>query len=231
MKKIVVLDWAKVVATTALLTLTSISASGESFPPPAQSEAELRSFYATHMNNVVERQILTANHPVKRVGQRVSILMELITKRYGRNLAVKLSSIYYSASRNTFAASGFVDGVPTLYIVVPAYRDIYENLQKKRVERLQAVFENTLSIGLIHELEHLAYGLVPQAGTTREQFDDLEVQTWAHTCEETIRIFFEMALPLREPEQLFYRAWVSGGRTMLSAKWRDFVRQVYAQTR
>jgi hypothetical protein len=78
----------------------------------------------------------------------------------------------------------------------------------------------------------LAYGLLGFGQRSLSpELDVVEAYTWAHTCEDTIRIFVEKGLPLTDNNRMYYQAWVSAGRHADSEQWQQFIHGDHALAR
>jgi hypothetical protein len=197
------------------------------------TETQLKAFHAFHMQKVLEEGLMVGKHPVPELNARYIKLMEMVKKRYGMYPTFTLSPSYDKTSRERAGTSGIINRVPTVGFIVPALWDYYVELQGIWGSKLgEAMFSNALIIGLLHELEHLGYGLIDDSRKAFDpNLDAVEAATWAHTCEETIRIFVEKGLPLANNERASYQVWVESGRNAASSKWQKAIKDRYESAR
>lgn len=195
------------------------------------SETEQKSFYAVHMQSVLEEGLFKGRLSILEINTRYALLKGLIQKRYGKPLKINLCLGYDSASRNILQSSLVQEGVPVLNIVVPAEMDTYTYYKDRGIQNLEASFQSLLIIGIMHELDHLAYGLSGSRGMSADELDHMEVVAWSYTCDETIRIFVEKGLPVDPSDLSYYQVWVRGGQNMMSREWVEFIQKHYAPTR
>jgi hypothetical protein len=197
------------------------------------SEEQVRTFYEAHMRGVVESHFFARKHVLPEIEQLLGTLLDKTYQRYGKKLHIEIVPTHRPESRTIREASGVFDGVPVILLLVPARMDQYYWWRSQRGADSGQMFRHSLTIGIIHELLHLAYG--PEYGSTEPVSDEAvsleEVSTWALTCEQAIRVFVEKGLPLPPEDLLYYEAWVAGGRTELSQSWNNYVKQAYANTR
>lgn len=85
-----------------------------------------------------------------------------------------------------------------------------------------------LLIGLMHELDHMALGVIDVPRDVKDILDG-EGIVWAKTCEDTISVLIEeYHQELHNHDKIFYSEWVKSGRNVNSQSWKDFICGSYA---
>lgn len=218
----------------ALVLSVSASAHAETAPkgfmPSSYTAAQQHAFFDAHMSVVVKEWFVDGRHPVPEVRKLMAERREQIQKRYGVAIDVRLVSNYDARSTQVKLGSFVQNGVPVFTIIVPAAMDDYANYQATGNPGFKAVFENALTVGIVHELDHLTYGS-PTINMTNAALDQEEIATWAHTCEGVIRLMVEKGMPISDSDRNAYKAWVDGGKTMLSQSWMVYIKARYEHTR
>lgn len=214
-----------------LILRTPLSAVAQA--TPVYEHEQVRTFYAVRMQKVVEDAYVRREHPLPEIKALLNELLDRVQQRYGKMLQVDFQVVHRPESPAIREASAVIDGAPVILMVIPARMDQYYWWRGQGVAGHEEMFKTSIVIGIIHELQHLAYGVEygDSVPTSNDALDREEVSTWALTCERAIRVFIENGYATTPEDRLYYEAWVAGGRTELSQSWNTFVRQAYAKTR
>lgn len=121
-----------------------------------------------------------------------------------------------------------VEDCPIVSIYVPTLKLIYQDL-KTLGGNTNLVFENEVAVGFLHELDHLALGMIGSRDSTHESMILAECQVWARTCDRVVSRFVERDWLLSPSTLSFYKAWVDSGKRLDSPHWIEFIRQMYGQ--
>lgn len=224
-----------VVTSLIMLCIPLSAAAQSSVKPvsPAYPEAQVRTFYAARMQSVVESTLVKREHPLPEIAQLLRELLDKVQKRYSKLPHVEFVPTHRPESPTIREASAVFDGVPIMLMVIPARMDQYYWWRGQGTAGHEEMFKTSIVIGIIHELQHLAYGMEygDNVPSSNDALDREEVSIWALTCEKALRVFIENGYATTPEDRLYYDAWVAGGRTELSQSWNTFVRQTYAKTR
>lgn len=224
----------RVLASAALWGTTLV------YPVSAQSQEvhlplpfeESVGFYETHMRHVVEDQFDRGGHPLREVNERVNTLRGRVAQKFGKVLHLQFMHVYAEPGPRVYEMSLIQDNLPFLYVVVPAHRNRYLHYASMQTADATARFENALTVGIVHELDHLALDAtnpLPVTYSEKEKFIWGEIMAWAETCEHTIRVFVEKGMPVSEDERYIYDAWVRAGRSVESPEWMKFIRDSHQE--
>lgn len=121
---------------------------------------------------------------------------------------------------------------PIIEVSIPANMLSFEDKRKTAgFKNFQEVFDVDLLIGFMHELDHIALGLVGESESLLDMINGESI-VWARTCENTIRLFVEEhhAKLTRFCHQR-YDAWVMHGRNSENLEWRYFIATLHSDFR
>lgn len=215
-------------ASSALVCVVSVSA----VPVLAQPAFEqTMAFYTERMHHVVQDQFTEFKHPLKEVNDRAVVLREKVAGKFGKVLHIQFLHQYSSYGPRVFEMSEIIIDLPYLHVVIPAHMDRYREYLASGAANATVRFENALTIGLMHELDHLALDATDPPSMMLSEKEKLirgEIMAWAETCEHSIRVFVEKGLPVSEDEQYLYDQWVKTGRSVTSPAWTNFIRTTHA---
>ncbi len=158
--------------------------------------------------------------------------MKEIAKRYGIGPKFTLSDLESKDSGGEGmtlpAACRIDDGIPTLVFFVPCLKGIFLEAQRRFPHNFRKAFESTAVIGFLHELDHLALGLVDPEQVSLDKIVAYESIAWGETCERTVRLFCEVyRYPISHSDSLYYGKWIECGRNSDSQRWKDFILSLY----
>ena len=94
-------------------------------------------------------------------------------------------------------------------------------------EKHKERYEDSIVVGYLHELDHLAGGFIGTIDENLQTTIDHECLTWAETCEHTIKFFVETGREVNQSDLSFYNTWKKCGRNPYSKRWRDFMSNMY----
>lgn len=189
---------------------------------------EMKAFYDVHV-----RTLNVAAFP--EVQEHYHALVLEIRQRYQSEIKLSLVTNYARVGQDVNGGSfRNTNGVPTIEVYIPAIMDLFK-FQKSRGASDED-FKSLVVVNVMHELEHLAGGWIPQTGFEKEPYEKRmndEKQAWAKTCEHTL-------VPLVEKKRggqilldtyPYYTWWIAAGRDVNSPKWHDSIWKFYESTR
>jgi hypothetical protein len=138
----------------------------------------------------------------------------------------------YAVANNRAVLGTYVkDGKPYVDLLIPAIMDAHTFLLADYPHQAKEFFEYTIVIGFIHELDHLATGLVGSKEDLVKLIDH-ETKVWALTCEYGIRPMVEVhGVTIGSSDAEYYEDWLKSGRDAESSFWKMSIRRVYSGTR
>lgn len=177
----------------------------------------------------VEKVVFAQQHKVQEINDRIVVLLGGIWNRYSNNLSVVRSTSFATNSVNILAGSSVLKGKPTIVIFIPAILRVYGELKMSKNSLWAEQFANGLVLLFIHEMDHLALGVVDSdAGQeSHASFVEREVVAWAHTCAYSITPLIKEGIPITPSDMLFYRGWTKCGSTVTNLCWQEFVADLY----
>ncbi len=153
--------------------------------------------------------------------------------RYGSHLNITVFTEFHPHDQNAKFGCYVDNKAPNLVIFLPAVELRFKEIQANRLFNFEAVFETMIAVDFIHEMDHLALGIVPEKGQVKPKVEVMfcgEQTVWARTCEKTICPFVEKyGMELHPGHQAIYSAWVNGGRSASSAEWTNYIAVTYAK--
>lgn len=196
-------------------------------PPAPRTLEAAQAFFDTHFQTLLTETFPGGRYRIPDIQRRYDLLVQKLRGRYGREHAFDALNQYGESTKVTMG-SGLKDGVPYIQLFLPSLMDLSDAMRSRGFGAGE--FERSFVIDLMHELDHLAFGLVPPEGRapTREEFIANEQRAWAETCEHTLRPLLEAhRLTVEARHFSCYRAWVRSGRNADSAEWRRFMQSQY----
>lgn len=196
--------------------------------------AELELFWTNHLHVPLTQTLYYGLYNIQDIQERYIFLSQKINSRYGRELVFNVVMTYLPQSRYVPMASGVDKGTPTVYVFLPS---VIDNDKSGREEGLTAEdLELGSVVGLIHEMDHLAFGFVQEERdgyvSTLDELVNDEKRAWAETCEHTLRPLVEKQKKKFSSGTLMYlQAWNKCGRNAHSQLWDEFIRVCYGETR
>ncbi len=185
---------------------------------------ELWAFWRTKLEPFVT-MLLKGKHPMRPIQERFSDNYARIMARYGRFATISQSHevgpLIHAFGTNL---SG---GKPNIVFFSHSLKIGYEKMVKAAGSKADEAFQNALTVGFLHETDHLAFGFMRKSDDPAHIID-LEQATWAETCEHTLRPMVEGCdtLIIRSDQET-YQAWVDCGRDRSSKAWRDAITSRY----
>jgi len=196
-------------------------------------DPEMKVFWDTELANIIQR--LDGNvHRLPGIQERFNLLISRANNRYMRpiDLRIVCAELKIEAGEGRRIAFGcsVTNGQPSVTIVVPEMKRTFDELRQEDPGLFRRMFENFVIVSFLHELDHLALGIVGGADISVAQIIECERMVWAETCETTLRLFTETYKEiLYVGDRLYYAAWIRGGRNAESQTWRDFIAKMYGQ--
>jgi len=86
-----------------------------------------------------------------------------------------------------------------------------------------------MTIGYIHELDHLAFDPIESSSTLEERVTSESV-AWAKTVQSMEVLVNNHAFLLDPSDQEYYNAWLRSGKQEDSKEWQSFIRDTYRHT-
>ena len=161
---------------------------------------------------------------------RIKSLKVQIASRYKQPLHMIIAPNYSSMDERVVALARVEATGPVIILFIPTILDIYDDLKASHNSHWEEEFKSLLLISPLHELDHLASGYVQtptdtdksiQAKTFREK------NTWALTCEYSIRPLITKGLHINESHSARYKEWVKANRNVNSPNWDKFIHSQY----
>lgn len=196
--------------------------------PTSWTSEEMQTFLHTRLENLLTNIFPNGAYAIPEVQTRYTTLERKIHERYGKEFTYSVVNSYLPQSKFMTIASQVQDGTPTIIIFLPSLMDLFEAERKAGARNEDS--DRSFVIDLLHELDHLAFGLVPKEGEvlSAEKWMENEQWAWGQTCEFTIRPMLEnhrMKIGARHFIQ--YDGWVRSKRDASSPFWKAFVREKY----
>ncbi len=119
-------------------------------------------------------------------------------------------------------------GIPTVHIYLREWVMAFYGMCNQD----ELLFETTFVLAFLHELTHLALGLVPQHDVPldpEEMYVSEEI-VCAKTC-EIMELFVGAGRQLLPTDQAFHDAWIKCGRNKDTVSWKDFVGKRYSKNK
>ncbi len=93
------------------------------------------------------------------------------------------------------------------------------------------LFESSLIVGFIHELDHLALGMLilPGEQTSAARILENEVYAWDRTCANIIRVMLEQGMLMLNVNETRYKTWERYGKCV-NPMWWHYISQEYGLT-
>jgi hypothetical protein len=199
------------------------------------SLSEMQCTWSNHFQQVFDQELSLNKYPIPEIQSRYNMALQLINQRYGPTLAISMVTTYCGASRDVLCGNCFTNGHPTVEIMIPKLLDICKAEQSKDFHGWQDRMRFVLVVGIMHELDHLAFGTMEKEGDKPAPLDQLvdeEANVWALTCENTLTPLIEKyKVQLTGDEYIYYTEWLKARRDKNSQSWRDFIRWAYSRTR
>jgi len=170
-----------------------------------------------------------------KIQERFNSQSQLIRERFHTNISTHLVTTYNAESLDVLAGCWLTNGQPQVDFVVPKLLDVYYEARDSGETNWLLKMQDGVVLSMMHELDHLALGLV--AGDRKhpssvDKLADYESRTWANTCEYVIRpMVEEYGVSITSSDRIYYGKWIEAGRNEKSPLWRDFIRSLYKKTR
>jgi hypothetical protein len=184
--------------------------------PPLPPESEIREFWVRELEAFFKERILKGQTDYSVLNAQLVESYAAVRKQYGHDLSYKLVDRYAKRGWRAKMGSSVNEGRPTMSLFIPSLMIL------KRICAHRRMFELTILVGFMHELDHFVLGEVGK-GTLIES----EKRTWARTCERTIRPLIELGAPVEDGNQRCYNAWMAAGRDEKSPQWDAFIKTHY----
>lgn len=197
------------------------------------SEAELKAFWAAHIEPVLIGELVAGKCQIPEVRERYAMLCAETKNRYKAFFEIKMITNYDERSHEiSFGCSTLNDGA-VLEIIMPKQIDIWRELQCSNRADWREQFRNYLIISFMHEMEHIVGDPTDQPGKNdRHNLIAKEKRAWARTIEYTIVPMVEKYhLPISPSDQVYYDWWVATGRSENSPTWEALITHFYGPLR
>ncbi|MES2215918.1 MAG: hypothetical protein V4481_01320 [Patescibacteria group bacterium] len=193
--------------------------------PTDYSDADLHSFWDTHMKTLVADQWSKAKLPYPELNSRYTQLATQVYQRYGKPFDVELVTSYHWASKRVGAAAGInTNGAADVSFFISAFLDSYKEIQTSTVPEWPRMWESHVLIIAMHEMEHAAY---PSKDTKAIDAEE-ESRAWTETMRYTVVPLVETyKMPLAPTELKFYLAWKASQGNAESPIWKQSIMSSY----
>lgn len=192
---------------------------------------EMKAFFQEKVWPVI-RMLFDLKYDVAMVQQRFTENKLATIMRYrNHNIRVEplgLPDVFSAESgKNTVLNMGCYveDGQPSVALLMPELMHTYYTFLEGFANK-DAVFESILVILLMHEFDHLAYGLINEPNETDERMIDHEEIAWGFTCAFTIRHMMNVK-PLHFSHQELCQAWLKHFSEKNAGAWRNLIATHY----
>lgn len=202
--------------------------------PLDYSEAAVRKFFSDHVETIFVDGFLNRKLEYPTILARYDKLTQLIQARYGKMFDIRMDKNFNPVSPLVAESAGVEKGSPYVGLILPAFMNIHRELIAENGDELgKKLFRQSIIVGFMHELDHLAFGFVTPEGSPKDHAKSLENETraWAETCENTISELVRLKLQLGPNEVTYYSAWVASDRSVSSPSWIAFIRNAYSVTK
>jgi hypothetical protein len=193
-------------------------------------DPELVKFWHSELAGIFQR-LSKETYLLAGVQTRYSRLIAAVNNKYMRTVDFHIVcaelGIQGGEGRLITFGSSVADGQPSVSVLVPAARKMFEGMKQEDSRFFRRLFENFVIISFLHELDHLLLGITVDAGNLLVSIMEQERLAWAETCEKTIRLFDENGERLYSGDRAYYATWVRSGRNADSKPWRDFIAKMY----
>lgn len=194
------------------------------------ADKQMQIFWNENFGHQLE-QLNQLTQTMPEIHQRLLENQEAISKRFGKNLEIRLQ-MAYEKNKNIMQGAQVENGAPRLVIVLPNVLNLDDLLRKEVKEYRKEVLQISVLVGMLHELDHLRYNppehLQKDSPLSAEGLAAGEKQAWGYTCRYTIAPLIERYGKTLSPNALaFYRDWVDSDRDENSKAWEERIRKVY----
>ncbi len=191
---------------------------------------EAKSLYDREVDPIVV-SLFSGSYFLPEIQRLFSENIAAIRSRYGTD-ALYLIDDYQIHHVNEVGFSTFRCGVqnscPQIVILAANLKLAFDQIAKSKSKDCLELFRLHVVVSLMHELDHLATGLVGNQGDPVREFEN-ERLTWARTCENTMRLLVERYnKELYKSELAYYSTWVKCGRNPESEEWKEFIATLYS---
>lgn len=203
-------------------------------------EKEMQDFWEIHLRDLLFLRVWGIGSYINDVSTDAELGAEMkktdkeIVRLFGAHPKLGIFRYYHPDSKQILFAFVKPPGQnPEVQIILPAIIDLYHNLLKSDSVFGFPIFEQTLEIGVLHEMYHGAYGFHVE-NPSREEVLREEKKIWGITC-EFIRILVEkyrlrgIRLKLLPSQHQIYDTWVECGRNDKSRVWDTCIRSFYQE--
>jgi|GEM_PF-4265666 hypothetical protein len=187
-----------------------------------------QSFFDVHFQKLLTEMFPSGAYHFSELQQQYDRNVLRIKERYGAGYRFDVVNQYSPLSPFITTACGMKEAVPYVQVFMPSLMELYKVF--KRTGGTDEQFQTSFVIDFLHELDHIALGLLPRDGETAPWVKrvDNERLTWAETCEYTLRPLLEIhRLKIEVRHFDAYTAWLKCARNPDSEVWRAFITGVY----
>lgn len=193
-----------------------------------QPDPIVRQFFEWQVVPII-KNLFSESYKIPDIGKKLSENWEKIAERYGCNVSIEASDSFPSddpgEGKMLMFGCALKDGKPKMVMFVRNLIMIWSTIGGN-----SSVWESFVVVGVMHELDHLALGVV-ELTPTRDIPKIIEGESivWARTCQNTMRLLVENNWPLCGSDQDLYNAWISCNRKEKSSQWISFIKKRYGQ--
>ena len=192
------------------------------------NDEEMQEFWDEHLDSLIV-ELITGAHANDTVNEIIQDRNRLINERYNNPEIEYVRIRNYAVTENIPMASGYKNGRAFIEFIVPAIMDEFYAMQAYRYPERRRLFENAITIGYLHELDHLAFDIIHTPSTFEERIQK-ESMAWAKTAQSIELLVTRHAFQLHASDLSYYNAWVRSGRQEDSSEWLDYIRDAYRDT-
>ncbi len=185
-------------------------------------------FWNTHLEKTFSDLFKgKCNFPL--IAEKYSELNKMTVDRHHKEIERHIFPLDDKRSPDIMATGGVIKGVPTVTLMIPAMKRMYDRTVSSHGAEGEELFQKTILICFLHELDHLAYNFVWEGDVDKEVILQCEKSTWAKTCENTIAPLVEKYhVRLGDTEMLWYQLWIDCGRDPNNPKWDAVLRAAHS---
>lgn len=155
--------------------------------------------------------------------------MHIIERRYGSVNIELCDTVPVDSMEGGLLLFGCrIDGSkPFITICIQQLQILFYEFMARRRYDFRECFENTVIIGLMHEMHHIELERVGSKEDIEKTIDDERV-VWGFTCENAMRLLVDACCrELLDSDYQIYSMWIQCGRDAESQQWKDFIAGIY----
>ncbi len=158
-----------------------------------------------------------------------------IANLYSTSLTVRIwinlfGHLHDDGNKTTLFACGLVNNNPQVAVFLSILDRAFFHIIKYKHGNTQLgaeIFQNTVLVGVMHEIDHIALGLIGKKEDPIQTLIDIECAVWAKTCKDTLSPLIEQYGKEFPYYKSIYDEWVLCGRSAESQRWKDSIAKTY----